>query len=59
MYMQKYGQGGETQPFYHVAVDERDSPECHATFVAEESLVACDSAFPVQASPQNLIFAIW
>lgn len=42
-------QRGEAQPFYHVALDERDCPGSHAAFVAEEDLVADEAAFPVQA----------
>jgi len=40
---------GETQPFYHCAVDERDRPGGQITFVSEENIEPTDSSFPVQS----------
>lgn len=39
---------GETQPFYHCLVDDRDRPGGTATFVSEENIVPDASSFSVQ-----------
>eukprot|EP00446_Apocalathium_sp_SHHI-4_P023445 CAMPEP_0177273086 /NCGR_PEP_ID=MMETSP0367-20130122/66424_1 /TAXON_ID=447022 ORGANISM="Scrippsiella hangoei-like, Strain SHHI-4" /NCGR_SAMPLE_ID=MMETSP0367 /ASSEMBLY_ACC=CAM_ASM_000362 /LENGTH=146 /DNA_ID=CAMNT_0018729287 /DNA_START=96 /DNA_END=534 /DNA_ORIENTATION=+ len=40
---------GETQPFHHCIVDDRDRPPGQTTFVSEENIVPTDEAFPVQS----------
>eukprot|EP00873_Tetraselmis_striata_P016296 jgi/Tetstr1/436560/TSEL_002714.t1 len=39
---------GETQPFYHCIVDERDRPGSQVTFVGEENLEPNGAAFPLE-----------
>mmetsp|Transcript_24652 Transcript_24652/g.63169 ORF Transcript_24652/g.63169 Transcript_24652/m.63169 type:complete len:361 (-) Transcript_24652:779-1861(-) len=40
---------GETQPFYHCIVDERDRPGSQVTFVGEENLDPNGAAFPLES----------
>jgi len=45
---------GETQPFYHCCVDDRDRPAGQITFVSEENIEPTDAAFPVQTHIADL-----
>merc|ERR1712083_867876 len=47
---------GESQPFYHCLVDERDRPGGQVTFVAEENVELSEVAFPVQSRASDVLF---
>jgi len=47
---------GESQPFYHCIVDERDRPGGQVTFVAEENIEASVGSFPVKSELAGVFF---
>lgn len=46
---------GETQPFYHCLVDERDRPGGQSRYVAEENIEPSDVVFPLESPLVELL----